>query len=328
MADPCSYITLRRNRTSSNQLRQFAILVNDKEVGKIGAGQSKQFRLPCGQYQIRIKLDFFKSQPLQLDLNPDDNLLLECGDRAPETVREAFTLKGLEKSLNSLIKPGEYLYVERSGEQPELAIPRQQPTTHNEQPVKPKQKQAIFVSYRRDDSREITGRICDRLNNEYGQQTIFRDVDSIPAGADFREHISQTIEKCQVLLVVIGPNWTDASNSAGQRRLEIDNDPVRVEIETALGKQKPIIPVLVKNGDMPDAARLPESIKLLAYKNAVPIPAEPYFHQGVDRLINELNQTLKGGKATPDTGGKFCTGCGTALMVGQKFCTGCGQPLV
>ena len=168
MTGTSAYITLRRNRTSSNQLRQFAILVDNKVVGKIGAGQSKQFRLPCGQHQIGIKLDFYKSQPLQINLNPEDNLMLECGDRSPESLRETFTLKGIEKSINSLIKPKEYLYVEPSDAQTAPAAARQQPAVQPARSKKPQKRQAIFLSYRRDDSREISGRICDRLNNEYG----------------------------------------------------------------------------------------------------------------------------------------------------------------
>lgn len=44
----------------------------------------------------------------------------------------------------------------------------------------------IFISYRRFDSTAITGRIYDRLRQEFGKDAIFKDVDNIPAGRDFR----------------------------------------------------------------------------------------------------------------------------------------------
>ena len=47
----------------------------------------------------------------------------------------------------------------------------------------------ITISYRRDDSMDITGRIFDRLTSRYGRETVFRDIDSVPPGLDFREHI-------------------------------------------------------------------------------------------------------------------------------------------
>jgi len=51
----------------------------------------------------------------------------------------------------------------------------------------------IVVSYRRQDSEAITGRIRDRLANHYGEQSVFMDIDSIPFGADFRERVSEAL---------------------------------------------------------------------------------------------------------------------------------------
>lgn len=332
MNQPNAFITLTRKKTSSYQVRQFTITVDDNVVGKIKSGQTKQFKLPCGAHSIGVKVDLFKSQPFQVDLKPDQTLALECGDRSPETLREAFSLKGLEKSLNSLIKPKQYLYVQLAGIQASQPL---SPSRYERSSAKPSAEQqesakrcAIFVSYRREDSREITGRICDRLGSEYGKKTIFRDVDSIPAGVDFREHISKSIERCSVLLAIIGNHWLDARNKNGELRLGLSTDPLRVEIETALKKKIPVIPVLVKNGVMPDEDDLPDGLKPLAYRNAIPIPPEPFFHNGVDLLIAELNKTF-----SPDdtvrrhNRSKFCIYCGSEIMPGNKFCIHCGKPV-
>ncbi|MCW8889538.1 MAG: toll/interleukin-1 receptor domain-containing protein, partial [Sedimenticola sp.] len=232
MSQTAAYITVKRNKSSSNQLRQFTILVDGHSIGKIKAGQSKQFKLPCGRHVVGIKLDFYKSEPIKIDLQPEDSVLLECGDRAPETLREAFSFKGFEKSINSIIKPSQYLYVTMMGKTTHTNPPLSNTKSeHRVKPAKAKPQGSIFISYRRDDSREITGRICDRLNNEFGKEMIFRDVDSIPAGVDFREHISKTIERCTVFIVVIGEQWVEAKNSRGQQRLQLDTDPVKVELE-------------------------------------------------------------------------------------------------
>ncbi|MEA2989235.1 MAG: hypothetical protein QOG83_1946, partial [Alphaproteobacteria bacterium] len=53
----------------------------------------------------------------------------------------------------------------------------------------------ITVSYRREDSEAITGRIFDRLVTHYGKSSVFRDIDNIPPGADFRKHIADALNE-------------------------------------------------------------------------------------------------------------------------------------
>jgi hypothetical protein len=40
----------------------------------------------------------------------------------------------------------------------------------------------IFISYRRSDSEHVAGRMYDWLSREFGQENVFKDVDSIPIG--------------------------------------------------------------------------------------------------------------------------------------------------
>ncbi|MES9830453.1 MAG: TIR domain-containing protein [Candidatus Thiodiazotropha sp.] len=330
MNKPAAFITLKRKKTSSYQVRQFAITIDDNVVGKIRSGETKQFKVPIGDHAIGVKIDLYKSKPLRVDLKPDQTLDLECGDRSPETIREAFTLKGMEKSLNSLIKPKQYLYVKQVGDSTSQLTPRSANTSIKPSNETPKQRKSctVFISYRRGDSREITGRICDRLTNEFGKHAIFRDVDSIPAGVDFRKHINKTIDQCSMLVTIIGDKWLEAKNKKGERRLDLSNDHLRVEIETALKKEIPVIPVLVKKGIMPDEDDLPEGLKPLAYRNAIPIPEEPFFHNGVDLLIKEMSKTFSPSDPGKQSNGMgFCIYCGNEIMPGNKFCIHCGKPV-
>src|ERR1700733_1119442 len=91
----------------------------------------------------------------------------------------------------------------------------------------------IAISYRRSDSQDITGRIFDRLQQHFGKDSIFRDIDNIRPGIDFRVQISEALRTTDVLLVVVGPKWFGRAKGADSR---IDNkaDPVRIEVETAL----------------------------------------------------------------------------------------------
>ena len=65
----------------------------------------------------------------------------------------------------------------------------------------------IFISYRRDDLGATAGRLRERLVKEFGTNNVFMDVDSIPAGVDFAAHLQRTLEACQLVLALIGPNW-------------------------------------------------------------------------------------------------------------------------
>ena len=62
----------------------------------------------------------------------------------------------------------------------------------------------IFISYRREDSEHVTGRIYDRLEGHFGRDAVFLDVDTIPFGVDFRDHLGRAVGQCDVLLAVIG----------------------------------------------------------------------------------------------------------------------------
>jgi hypothetical protein len=146
----------------------------------------------------------------------------------------------------------------------------------------------VFISYRRGDSADVSGRIYDRLVAQFGDEAIFKDVDDIPIGVDFKKHLGDTIAACSVMLVVIGPRWLSATDERGSRRLDDPNDFVRIEIETALERDVPVVPLLVSGASMPKAEELPPSLVSLAYRNGMPIRPDPDFHSDVDRLIRGL----------------------------------------
>ena len=146
----------------------------------------------------------------------------------------------------------------------------------------------IFVSYRRIDSADIAGRIYDRLIGRFEKKSIFKDVDSIPLGLDFKEYLDKQVGECKVLLAVIGDRWLDASNASGKRRLDDPADFVRIEIESALERNIPVIPLLVRGASMPREEDLPPSLRKLVYRNGIPIRPDPDFHRDMDRLIKAL----------------------------------------
>jgi WD40 repeat protein len=156
----------------------------------------------------------------------------------------------------------------------------------------------ISISYRRADSEAMTGRIFDRLIAHYGKDAIFRDIDDIPAGIDFRVHINETLLRTNILLAIVGPGWLGALQG-GLERIQEESDPVRVEVETALRRRVPIIPVLIGSTRMPSSDQLPPSLKDFAFRNAVKVDTGQDFDYHMDRLIRSMDAILGQVKSPP-----------------------------
>lgn len=150
----------------------------------------------------------------------------------------------------------------------------------------------IFLSYRRNDSADVTGRIYDRLLAKFGDDNIFKDVDSIPLGANFKDHIDSMIKESAVVLVVIGNDWFGRSENAAGRRIDDPGDFVRLEVAAALNRKLNIVPLLVRRALMPTEEELPEELKPLAYRNGISIRPDPDFNNDIDRLIYGLEKIL------------------------------------
>jgi len=75
-------------------------------------------------------------------------------------------------------------------------------------------------------------------------------------------------------------------------RLASPADPVRVEIETALRKDKALIPVLVSRAVMPHPGVLPDSLRDFVYRNAVQVDSGQDFEVHVGRLIRAIERLL------------------------------------
>jgi serine/threonine protein kinase/tetratricopeptide (TPR) repeat protein len=154
-------------------------------------------------------------------------------------------------------------------------------------------KPRIFISYRRQDSTAITGRLYDRLVMAFGAENIFKDVDNIPPGADFKQVLEQQVTACDVALIMIGQKWINAANEQG-RRLEDSSDFVRIEVEAALGmSNKLVVPVLVDDAEMPEERLLPPTMKNLLYRNAAQVRNDPDFNRDAEWLIKQIHNAFE-----------------------------------
>jgi hypothetical protein len=150
----------------------------------------------------------------------------------------------------------------------------------------------IAISYRREDSTPVAGRLHDRLQADFGKGNVFMDFDSIPYGVDFREQIRQTLKRAKVVIAVIGPTWFGGRGKSN-RRIDDPADFVRLEIAIALQRGIPIIPVLVDDTPMPQVDNLPDDLRGLAFRNALILDTGVDFHHHADRLIAGIRELMK-----------------------------------
>jgi TPR repeat protein len=156
----------------------------------------------------------------------------------------------------------------------------------------------ITISYRREDSGIIVGRIFDRLVAHYGTDTVFRDIDNIPPGTDYREFINDALRSTDILLAVVGLDWVGKTPD-GRTRIAEPTDLVRIEVEVALQKRIRIVPVLVAKATMPNPNELPEVLQDFAYRHAIRVDAFEDFDDHLRRLMRSLDRLLQSAGERP-----------------------------
>ncbi|HZN24106.1 MAG TPA: PsiF family protein [Burkholderiales bacterium] len=143
----------------------------------------------------------------------------------------------------------------------------------------------VFINYRRGDTSGEARALFNELVGIRGKDAVFMDVDTIALGRDFRQIVRERVETCDLMLALVGRDWSTVTNSSGKRRLDDSNDFVRLEIAAALKRDIPVIPVLVQGAAMPAAEQLPDEIKDFAYRNG--------FELSHSRWESDLQEMLK-----------------------------------
>jgi uncharacterized membrane protein YeaQ/YmgE (transglycosylase-associated protein family) len=207
--------------------------------------------------------------------------------------------------INALLGAGLLLLVFRIGTQsrrndrpkrPNVSAPETRgATVGSPEPVRSTAdlRNSVFLSYRRADSIDVTGRLYDKLVSELGEGTVFKDIDSIPLGSDFRDHIDESLRNCQVFLLVVGRNWKSGVGTGAATRIDDPDDYVRLEVASALRRKIPVIPVLIHGAEIPSISDLPEEMSGIAYRQAIRLRSDPDFHRDAERIVGFLRSHLR-----------------------------------
>ena len=77
-----------------------------------------------------------------------------------------------------------------------------------------------------------------------------------------------------------------------KQRLDEPNDFVRIEIQAALERNIPVVPILVGRTSVPSEKDLPQELAGLSYKQAAEVRAGPYLQAHLKRLVDGLDRLL------------------------------------
>ena len=154
-------------------------------------------------------------------------------------------------------------------------------------------KSRIFISYRRDDTDASAGRLYDAMVLAYEEELIFKDIDSIPLGSNFKKVIESKIKESDIVLVIIGKSFTTLKDESGTPRIFNTADFVRLEIANALAQEKVVIPVPVDHATIPRQEELPPSLQELPFINGIKLN-HGSWKRDTTKLFNEIDEISAG----------------------------------
>ena len=137
----------------------------------------------------------------------------------------------------------------------------------------------VFVSYRHDDSEADAGRLYDTLAAELGHEALYKDVENIAIGANWKRAVREALADSAVVLVVMGPDWRVS-------------EAIAYELELVLNTDVPVVPVLVRKADLLRlAASLPAQLAGIGDRKAVTL-SHASWSRDCRELLDDLKRVL------------------------------------
>ena len=157
----------------------------------------------------------------------------------------------------------------------------------------------LFVSYRRLDTEGYVGALPVVLQ-EAGLSPpieLFVDADKIPAGTNFVTKMLEAVKSCDAVLACIGPEWSGPATGS-KPRIFASDDPVRVELSTALSSGRPLFVALFNGASVPERKRIPDDLAALTAKPSAPI-SEEHFERDMVALVSRIRAQVRAPERAP-----------------------------
>ena len=134
----------------------------------------------------------------------------------------------------------------------------------------------VFINYRRRESRKEARHLATVLRARFGKDGVFLDESGVDGGANWLQTLERQVAGSTAVVTLIGKDWADLTDEAGNRLIEQPNDFVRFEIAQALLRRIPLLPVLLDGAPMPRPAKLPDNLWPFTQFQAMPLRGESF----------------------------------------------------
>jgi hypothetical protein len=72
-------ISVSRDSGYADRLRDYRVLLDGAEIGRVGHGGEKSFEVAAGRHQLMMKLDWGRSNVLSFEAGLDQSMKFRCG---------------------------------------------------------------------------------------------------------------------------------------------------------------------------------------------------------------------------------------------------------
>jgi tetratricopeptide (TPR) repeat protein len=124
----------------------------------------------------------------------------------------------------------------------------------------------------------------------FGDTLVYFDLDDIKAATEWMTEIRAAIASSEVFLPVVGPKWLDIGKRAG--RWKDPRDVLRLEMEIALERKMPLVPILVGDAAVPEKEDLPGAIAKLFDWQALRL-RDQNWGSDVERLVWRISEVIE-----------------------------------
>jgi hypothetical protein len=132
----------------------------------------------------------------------------------------------------------------------------------------------ILISCRQADAGASAIALRDDLAQVFGDDRVFLGKDALKA-ENWHEQVQGELEKCKVLLLVIGPRWLTITEEQNRPPIQLRDDLHRQEIAFLLDQSNvTVIPVFVEQSVVPRADQLPPDLQRLTSRQARSIASD------------------------------------------------------
>lgn len=146
----------------------------------------------------------------------------------------------------------------------------------------------IFVSYRASDGKKDASRLATDLVRVFGEASVFFDKADLTGGTSWRQQVLAALGSKPVVVLLLTPDYFGAVKD-GARRIDQDNDPVRLEILAAMEAGATVLPLLTEGVGMPAAAELPAALAGLREHHALKLRTDDW-DTDFARLVKDLTR--------------------------------------